>query len=103
MRSGTACLLIAAMTAGSVVVLLLVATFRFETPLVYPAPLPPDYGVQAAVSVVSMVAALVCGICACLCASRRPAALAVIVGWTGVALLVGILLGAVLAFALSAR
>lgn len=103
MRSATAWLLIAAMTVVSLLFLALVATFRFAIPLIDPAPLPPDYGMQAAVAFVTMGAALVGGIGAGLHASRHAQERAVIVGWAGVALLIGTVLGTVLAFTLSAR
>lgn len=103
MRSATAWFLIAAMTVVSLLFLALVATFRFAIPLIDPAPPPPDYGVQAAVAFVSMGTALAGGIGAGFHASRHPRERAVIVGWAGVALLIGTILGTVLAFTLSAR
>lgn len=103
MRSGTAWLLIAAMAVASLAILASVATFRFASPLVHPAPLPPDYGVQATVAVVTMGAVLVGGIGARVHASRHPRGRGTIVGWTGIALLVATVLGAVLAFVLGAR
>lgn len=103
MRSATAWLLIAAMTVVSLLFLALVATFRFAIPLIDPAALPPDYGMQAVVAFVTMGTALVGGIGAGFHASRHPQERAVIVGWAGVALLIGSVLGTVLAFTLSAR
>ncbi len=103
MRKSTAWWLIAAMTAVSLIALGLVMTYRFATPLVDPAPPTPDYGVQALVAGVTMAATAAGGLGAGVYATKREAARGRIVGWTAAAMLAGTVLGAVLAFVLSAR
>ena len=103
MRTSTAWGLIAATTAVSLVALGVVMTYRFATPLVDPAPPTPDYGVQVLVAGVTMVAAVVGGVGSNLYATKREPARGRDVGWTAAAMLAGTVLGAVLAFVLSAR
>jgi len=103
MRTSTAWWLIAAMTAVSLIALGLVMTYRFATPLVYPAPPTPDYGVQSLVAGVTMAAAAASGLGAGVYATKREVARGRIVGWTAAAMLAGTVLGAILAFVLSAR
>ncbi|WP_315638328.1 MULTISPECIES: hypothetical protein [Microbacterium] len=103
MRTSTAWGLIAAMTAVSLVALGVVMTYRFATPLVDPAPPTPDYRVQALVAGVTMAAVVVGGLGAGVYATKRQVARGRVVGWTAAAMLAGTVLGAVLAFVLSAR
>ncbi|KJL27666.1 hypothetical protein [Microbacterium oxydans] len=103
MRTSTAWFLIAAMTAVSVASLALLMAYRFDVPLVSPAPPTPDYGIQALVAGISIAAALAGGVGAGLRASKREHDRRRIVGWTAVALFLGTVLGTVLAFVLSAR
>lgn len=103
MRTSTAWLLIAAMTAVSLLVLGVVMTYRFAIPLVDPAPPTPDYGIQALVAGVSMLVALGGGVGAGVYASRHESIRGKVVGWVAVAMLTGTVLGMILAFVLSAR
>ncbi|KYJ97840.1 hypothetical protein [Microbacterium sp. CH1] len=91
------------MTAVSLIALGLVMTYRFSTPLVDPAPPTPDCGVQALVVGVTMAAATAGGLGAGVYATKREVARGRIVGWTAAAMLAGTVLGAILAFVLSAR
>jgi uncharacterized membrane protein YfcA len=91
------------MTVVSLVVLSVVMTYRFAAPLVDPAPPTPDYGVQAIVTGVTIVAALAGGCGAAVYATKHAADRRRIVGWTAVAMIAGTVLGTVLAFTLSAR
>lgn len=103
MRTSTAWILIAAMTVVSTLSLALLMTYRFNSPLVSPAPPTPDYGIQALVAGISMAVALGGGVGAGVYASKHERNRRRIVGWTAVALLVGTVLGTILAFVLSAR
>lgn len=103
MRTSTVWFLITAMTVVSVAVLAFVMTYRFAIPLVDPAPPVPDYGLRALIAGITMAAAVAGGIGAGVYASTRERDRRRIVGWTAAALLLGTVLGTILAFVSSAR
>lgn len=103
MRIRTVWLILSAVVLLCVLALIYVGTFRFSSPLIDPAPPTPDYGVQAVVATISVVATLVAGLGAAIYASRRPQLRGRVVAWAITALLFGNILATILAFTLSSR
>lgn len=90
---------VAALTVG----LLVVAGHRFPVPPVSPPWPVPDYAIQASVSWIAIGAVVIGGVVVGVIAGRRSSGRTVVVGWGSAALVAVATVGAIAAFALSAR
>ena len=83
--------------------LLFVAAYRFAGAAVLPAPLPPDYAVQAAIAYSGCVIVLAIGAAGLVLANRNTAARRRIVGGTVALVIVAAVIITIAAFIFSAR